>query len=192
LTFNSLQVLKWSDLSLVETLRFGEDGASLPAALDGMHINGIKEPVDRVVATADGDSLILSAKCPWGFRQTSKVIIVSHPNSPSFTTRPQDQLPLSVLKCIRLSVGLIDSSALRREVKCQDTLVFVDTKFWVCTWALNDADGVDIRKHFLLPFDSREMAQLNLATVLRDGTFYCPRNGEVVVIQGGFEEEWID
>jgi hypothetical protein len=33
---------------------------------------------------------------------------------------------------------------------------------------------------------------LNLATVLRDGTFYCPRNGEVVVIQGGFEEEWTD
>ncbi|KAH8759189.1 hypothetical protein BGZ57DRAFT_801794 [Hyaloscypha finlandica] len=164
LTFNSLQILKWSDLSLVETLRFGEDGASLPAALDGMHINGIKEPVDRVVGTADGTSLILSAKCPWGFRQTSRVIIAPHPNSPGVTTRPRDQIPLSVLKYIRLSVGLIDSSALRREVKCQDTLVFVDTKFWVCTWALNDVDGVDIRKHFLLPFDSREMAQLNLAT----------------------------
>jgi hypothetical protein len=156
-----------------------------------MHI-GKREPVDRVVATADGSSLILSARCPWGFRQTSKVIVVTHPNPPRDTTRLPDQLPQSVLKYIRLSVGLIDSSALRREVKCDDTLVFVDTKFWACTWALNDTDGVDIRKHFLLPFDSREMAQLNLATVLRDGTFYCPRNGEVVVIQGGFEEEWID
>ena len=191
LTFNSLQVLKWSDLSLVETRSFGEGSASLPAALDGMHI-GKRELVDRVVATADGSSLILSARCPWGFRQTSKVIVVTHPNPPRDTTRLPDQLPQSVLKCIRLSIGLIDSSALRREFKCEDTLVFVDTKFWVCTWALNDTDGVDIRKHFLLPFDSREMAQLNLATVLRDGTFYCPRNGEVVVIQGGFEEEWID
>ncbi|RDW69220.1 hypothetical protein BP6252_08240 [Coleophoma cylindrospora] len=189
LTFNSLQVLKWSDLSQLETLRFG-DNASLSTALESIHINEIKEPVDRVVATADGKLLVLSARCPWGFRQTSKVIIIPHPSSCSTATQLLQSVPHFVLNRLRLSIGLIDSSALRREIKCQDTLVFVDTQFWVCTWALDDVEGSEIRRHFLLPFDSREMAQLNLATVLRDGTFYCPRNGEVVVIQGGFDEEW--
>jgi hypothetical protein len=121
LTFNTLQVLKWSDLSLVDTHRFGKDS------------DGIQEPVDRVVATADGNSLILSAKCPWAFCQISKVIIVAHPNSYRVIPRLPDQLPQSVLKYIRLSVSLISSSALRQEAKFEDTLVFVNTKFWVCT-----------------------------------------------------------
>jgi hypothetical protein len=48
-----------------------------------------------------------------------------------------------------------------------------------------------VRRYFFLPKDWLNMECLELAVMTKEGTFLCPRNGEVGVVAGGLREEWI-
>ncbi|KAK5936805.1 hypothetical protein PMZ80_010924 [Knufia obscura] len=76
----------------------------------------------------------------------------------------------------------------------EQTFVFIDHDAWVCTINLSSEDGRSrpIRKHFFLPRDWQNSEWLELASVTPDGTFLCPRNGEVAVVSGGLDFEWVD
>ena len=70
---------------------------------------------------------------------------------------------------------------------------FISTEYWICTFlAHRNGKGGRIRKHFFLPRDWLNLDCLNLATISEDGTFYCPRNGEIAIVRNGLNEEWID
>ena len=73
----------------------------------------------------------------------------------------------------------------------RDRLVFLDSSFWICTWRLRHAGGPGgLTRHFFLPRDWVNAESLKLCQVMADGTFICPRNGEVAVIKSGLGFGW--
>lgn len=70
-------------------------------------------------------------------------------------------------------------------------LAFIDRDFWIRTWSLDDADGVNSKQHFFLPRDWVKMDSLKLASVTPDGRLLCPKGGEVAVVHNGFSVEWV-
>lgn len=96
------------------------------------------------------------------------------------------------------------SSAESRSQDQYHCLTFVSKNFWTCTYLFPILTSVSgdrrgsgtvagrVRKHFFLPRDWVNMDMLDMATVTRDGTLYCPRNGEVAIVSGGLSEEWVE
>jgi WD40 repeat protein len=74
----------------------------------------------------------------------------------------------------------------------KDKLVFLDSSFWVCTWRLGSADLQNTlpTRHFFLPRDWVNAESLKLCEIMADGTFLCPRKGEVAVVRSELGSDW--
>lgn len=88
----------------------------------------------------------------------------------------------------------------------EDLLVYLDKSFWVCSYRINNKnndssvgtehqreyheDATKIRRHFFLPRDWVDAESLKLCRVMADGTFLCPRKGEVAVVRSDLGSEW--
>ncbi|KAL8657838.1 MAG: hypothetical protein Q9226_001523 [Calogaya cf. arnoldii] len=66
----------------------------------------------------------------------------------------------------------------------QDTIVFLDYDYWVCTWRIESV-VLDVKRHFFLPRDWLNNGNLQLAVLNRQGTFFCPKYGDVAIVRGG-------
>jgi WD40 repeat protein len=176
--FSDSEVLHWSDLSTLKRMTL--DNGETPI---GLNEGKLTLPVNRILPTADKASLLLAATCPWRLRDNiSDISLIPTPTSEDPSANTTRTLPLFLLHRLRCTIGFMNGA-------CSDVLVFLDNKSWVCTWPL---DGSAIKKHFLLPADWLSKEQLNLASVTRDGVIHFPRNGKVLIIRSGFEEEWDD
>ena len=178
--FSDLEVFQWSNLSIVKTMSL--DSEITPV---GLNETKLAVPVNRILPTVDETTLLLAATCPWRLRDNIsdiRLIPTPSPRNPSPHNTTPLNLPFSLLQRLRCTIGFINGS-------CSDVLVFLDNKSWICTWPL---DGVAIKRHFLMPADWLAKEQLNLASVTRDGVIHFPRNGRVLIIRNGFEEEWND
>ena len=127
---------------------------------------------------------------------------------------PVSSLPLEIAKNLWISLGFIEGDdpvllpshrpslspapdsrrSISRRGFGQQTFVFVDNEFWVCSVNIGGASGqlVETRKHFFLPRDWQNTEWLEMATVTPSGHFLCPRNGDIAVVSNGFMEEWLD
>ena len=73
----------------------------------------------------------------------------------------------------------------------QDRLVFLDKSFRVCSCSIRHTGGPSaLVHHFFLPRDWVNDESLELCQVLGDGTFLCPRRGEVAVIRSDLGSHW--
>lgn len=68
----------------------------------------------------------------------------------------------------------------------QDSIVFFDHDYWVCTWQL-EAKSSDVKRHFFLPKDWLNTSTLQMATVNEQGTLFCPKFGNVIIIRNGLK-----
>lgn len=66
----------------------------------------------------------------------------------------------------------------------KDCIVFLDHDYWLCTWKI-DTDVHDAQRHFFLPKDWLNMRTLQMATLNAQGTFFCPRYGDVAIVRQG-------
>lgn len=66
----------------------------------------------------------------------------------------------------------------------QDQIVFLDHKYWLCTWEI-DSPVDSYKKHFFLPKDWLNADTLHLSVLNSHGTLLCPRNGEVAIVRYG-------
>ena len=66
----------------------------------------------------------------------------------------------------------------------QDKIVFLDHDYWLCTWDI-DAGLDDIKRHFFLPRDWLSPHTLQMATLNAQGTFLCPKHGDVAIVRHG-------
>ena len=113
------------------------------------------------------------------------------------------QLPSSVSVDVERPLNILGSNL----------FVFIDKSFWICTWRFdfktlsilsgqklgdtynelrdsNTRAKLSIVRHFFLPRDWLNASSLELCTILSDGTFLCPRKGEVAVIRSEIGSEW--
>ena len=58
------------------------------------------------------------------------------------------------------------------------------------TISAEDLEKLGVTRHFFLPRDWVDANTLALCTVLDDGTFLCPRKGEIAVIRSGLGSAW--
>ena len=111
-------------------------------------------------------------------------------------------LPLNVAHLMERPLRVLNASL----------FVFIDKDLWVCTFLLEpqisqplsgenevrNAKSIDgeslerlgVIRHFFLPRDWVNTQSLALCTVLNDGTFLCPRKGEIAVIRSGLGSAW--
>jgi hypothetical protein len=171
--------------------------------------------VDRVLITEDSSTYLVEVSPNQQIgRRTKNYIqiknsdITLHPSSSNPAPVPVSPLPAPVLSKIDRILGLLpfDATASDRRSSAQnhknivttsttresDLLAFISHDYWVCTWAICDTAGLQIKKHFFLPRDWINTECLELAAVTRDGVFLCPKNGEVGIVNGGFKTTWIE
>ena len=86
---------------------------------------------------------------------------------------------------------LLDRLQLPLGVLPGDRFVFLDNDNWLCSWRLTSTDGrTGIDRHFFLPRSWLTAECLELCTVLEDGVFVIPKDGEVAVIQSDLSLQW--
>ncbi|KAL8911682.1 MAG: hypothetical protein Q9172_007630 [Xanthocarpia lactea] len=66
----------------------------------------------------------------------------------------------------------------------QDTIVFLDYDFWICTWRIESV-VLDVKRHFFLPRDWLNSETLQMAILNGQGTFFCPKYGDVAIVRNG-------
>ena len=66
----------------------------------------------------------------------------------------------------------------------QNRIVFLDHDYWLCTWRI-DAGLNDVKRHFFLPKDWLSLGTLRMAALNAQGTFFCPKHGDVAIVRGG-------
>ena len=66
----------------------------------------------------------------------------------------------------------------------QDRIVFLDHDYWLCTWSI-DAGLDDVKRHFFLPKDWLNHSSLRMAKMNAEGTFFCPKHGDVAIVRHG-------
>ena len=158
--------------ALVETSSAASQGRRkkqfMLIALARLHIPGLSETESKICPTPLPPDLLTRIDMPLGFLSND--------------TR-KDHRKSSIQS------GEAGSSLATSE----DTLVFLDREFWVCTWSFSNS-GIEsrVRRHFFLPRDWLNMECLELAVIRSDGTLMCPRNGEVALVWDGLKEEWIE
>ena len=67
----------------------------------------------------------------------------------------------------------------------QDRIVFLDYEYWLCTWRIDATSLEDVKRHFFLPRDWLNHNTLHMATLNAQGTFFCPKRGEVAIVRHG-------
>ena len=165
---------------------------------------GGQPPLDRLITTPKGELIILVRKQAQ-LRGTESLMIQFIRNSS--LDSPSNEvasvaLPSNITRFIERPLTVLGS----------DLFVFIDKALWICTWriALENRRSLDsvrgrrnpnsleadtleslgVTRHFFLPRDWVDVNTLALCSVLSDGTFVCPRKGEVAVIRSGLGSEW--
>lgn len=111
--------------------------------------------------------------------------------TPFAASTEAQSLPSAVLRKIEIPLGFIEDATPKTKAASRHSLAFIDVDFWVCTWSPSDTKGEMMQRHFFLPNDWINLDCLEMVTVTPDGRFYCPRNGEIAVVTGGFENAWL-
>ncbi|MCJ1285606.1 hypothetical protein MMC26_004947 [Xylographa opegraphella] len=170
--------------------------------------------VDKVWFACDGTEALVetSSAASHGRRKKQFMLIaltrLPIPGLPETESKVTPRLlPPDILARIEMPLGFISndvrpdrrSSSVQKSdadslpVTSENTLVFLDREYWICTWSFSNIGiGSRVRRHFFLPRDWLNLASLELALMRNDGTLMCPRNGEVALVWNGLKEEWIE
>ncbi|KAL9596015.1 MAG: hypothetical protein Q9179_004764 [Wetmoreana sp. 5 TL-2023] len=155
---------------------------------ESLHISGVKSTVgDGILETAA--SKILGVR--GSLRPTDEYDVIE-----------AQPVPFAVATEIERVLGLVDKTSSRRRqgyagegnIQFGEILAFIDHDNWICSWVIAHGPQMDqkIRRHFFIPQDWLNLDGLRLATVSRNGTFYCPRHGQVAVVSDWLDYEWTE
>lgn len=154
-------------------------GERLPHSLQESRETVGKAHATRAYLTQDGLHVLVQIKIPTAQRSGGhrllifdtydlERMLVSAKNTVSFLEAPQH-----VLDCINIPLGILPGFR----------LVFLEADLWLCTLDLNTVDQKDsITRRFFVPRDWATTACFELSCLLQNGTFVCPREADVAII----------
>ncbi|KAL8994629.1 MAG: hypothetical protein Q9169_005451 [Polycauliona sp. 2 TL-2023] len=220
-TFTSIRIYQWSDLGEIQSRPLkqihkqetweenpGEAGRRrpLPPLVDGPDSD--HDAVENVcISQQDSMLLLQTSRASFEKDRIVEYLIIKVED---LTVAEDSQtshinawgVPRAVAAKMEKILGFTLQSPRRRwagsasdtETEMEEVLAFIDYDDWVCSWRVGDdvTAKPDIRRHFFVPQDWLSLDSLHLATVSRDGKFYCPRNGEVAVVSNWLQNEWVD
>ena len=182
-----------------------------PSEIGPLRSDEFETLVDRTFVTPDKSLMLIETSRASDYRRRRKQFMIiktfefkSDGGEDTISISP---LPQEILTRIEMPLGFLDSDSIKTfwsfsSRSASDptnspgaaVLAFLDKDFWVCTGLLNGGGtGImkGVKRHFFLPRDWLNMECLELAVMTKEGTFLCPRNGEVAVVRDGLKEEWI-
>ena len=192
-----LKIIQWKDLTGVASLEYWEDWfafggrSSLDAdeitntSMGHLSLNpspGFREEVyvNKAMLTQDSSYFLIQiCKLDTQGRSTKRVMafetsLLAHSH---LTDSPAllNFLDISNEEMTRIEVPLGILPGKR--------LVFLDKDLWMCTLTMNRArQPSDLKRHYFIPRDWATTESLEQCCILQDGTFLCPKDGEVAVI----------
>ena len=201
-----LKVVQWEDLAELVSLEYQEDrfhfaGRSsfdadevTSTTMGQLSLNssvGFEEDVcvNKAILTQDGKYLLvqISKHVTRGRRLThlvafdvSRLAPSQHPNSPALLDCLD--IPNEVMARIEVPLGILP----------EKTIVFLDKDLWMCTLRMSPSRQLsDLKRHYFIPRDWASSEGLEQCCLLQDGTFLCPKDGEVAVITSSLGmESW--
>ena len=158
-----------------------EDKPGIPRAMSNLvDSKQLDEFISRIVVSHN-KAFILLFLCRRGRHhgRHARLLILESAKFATPPASPDDYLdtipiPPDIAACIERPLQVIG----------QDRLVFLDESFRVCSCNIRHIGGPGaVLHHFFLPRDWVNAESLELCQVLSDGTFLCPRRGEVAIIR---------
>lgn len=215
--FSDVRIFRWTDLKEVNTLyidrrliddrqqttREDRPGAFRLDSTDWpLSPHDFDSSVDKTFLTPDGSTVLVqtSQSCDHHRRRKQFMILrmsaLAADNSAKEITA--SALPEHIRARIEIPLGFLGNNSIKglwgfsAGHPESAVLAFLDKDFWVCTGLLNGDGEVAVKRYFFLPRDWLNIESLELAAVTEEGTFMCPRNGEIGVVTGGLKDEWIE
>jgi WD40 repeat protein len=192
-SLSHITVYKWYEMAMVATLDFAITPLTKIVSQNDQEQNESKQevPTSSVISTTTRiQRLFLSP--------TKAHIIVQYSQSLSTTgTHHQtlifDKKSLSDITQTKVApIPIPDRISNQVEVPLtvlsKNLFVFLDKQHWMCSFRI-DANKSP-KRHFFLPRDWLNTDSLALCTMLSDGTFLCPKNGEVAAVKSAVGAEW--
>ncbi|KAL9029654.1 MAG: hypothetical protein Q9196_002137 [Gyalolechia fulgens] len=218
-TSTEFHIYRWSDLAEIACYRFAQEPYQIkhqqeadqfrrPSASHPMSPDENHDAVDEVFVSSNGSHVLVHTSLPSAQRSRTRqyqainsVDLAAQDSTKSVQIRAREILGTmatdmgKVLGFVRqsprrTSYGILDEV----QPDVEDALVFLDRDDWVCSFIFGGDTlvGSKIRRHFFLPQDWLNTDSLKLATVSSDGRLYCPRNGEVAIVNNWVQNEWVD
>ncbi|KAI4262525.1 MAG: hypothetical protein L6R42_002303 [Xanthoria sp. 1 TBL-2021] len=219
--FTGVEIYQWSTLDEIEYCPFErvlqesskedfpEHAAWRPSSASfPMSPDGNSDAIENVFVSKTGSHLLLQASRPSAqkhrmvqyLKVRTKDLTVAD-DSPASHVAARE-IPRSIASKMEKILGFAYKSPRRgshgligeAETEEEEVLAFLDHDDWVCSWVIGSDKTAKpkIRRHFFLPQDWLNLDSLRLATISREGKFFCPRNGEVAVVSNWLQNEWVD
>lgn len=201
LTASGVMVSSWTDANFAKKPHhaYGENSSSLgiqpartPPSLRRSSaattsLAEVKLVVSDVIGSEDGSFLLLSLSQtssgalsePCALIIETASLSVDQPNNEGFVSVLE--IPETIVVGINKPLGILSGPR----------VVFLDNESWICTWRLGSGnESTGLVRHFFIPRDWLNVEALDLCLVMDDGTFLCPRYGEVAVIGSTLGRQW--
>ncbi|KAJ5718262.1 hypothetical protein N7488_003908 [Penicillium malachiteum] len=176
----TLRVHRWDDLSEVTSMNFMtptdlcselDPDVTVDLANLDLRCQG-HESIQRLCTEHSSPFLLIQTILrtnPTGKNYTSWIEFPDGLGTPCSITIPEE-----IQLQVKLPLGFLPKKR----------IVFLDQKYWICSWSLNSHSSSDqIVRHFFLPTDWRNVECLKLCALLPNGNFLIPNNGELAVIK---------
>ena len=201
-----LRIIQWEDLAGVASLEYradwfhsdsrssfdGDETANTPT--DQLALNpstGLKDDVyvNKAMLTQDGKYLLIQI-CKVVAQGKSTKRLVAFENS--LLPRSHHTDSPALLDCLDISDEVMRRIEVPLGILPGKTIVFLDKDLWMCTLRVGSTkQASSLKRHYFMPRDWASTESLEQCCMLTDGTFLCPKDGEVAVISSSIGvESW--
>lgn len=192
-----LKIVRWEDLTELASLKYRESWFSSGgrSSFDADEITntslsqlslspnvGFEEGlyVKKAMVTQDGKYLLVQIckLVTWG-RSTNCLVAFEV----AFLAGSHHESSPTLLDCLDISNEVTSRVEVPLGILPEKTLVFLDKDLWMCTLKMDSTRRLsDVKRHYFISRDWASTESLEQCCLLQDGTFLCPKDGEVAVI----------
>lgn len=180
-TPSQVRIYRWSDLSEAAVFALPSSPSSSitqthqPSDDVGKFVEAAQ--IGSVSSNASGSHLLIDIMHATSTGQEHFTLIIqtssinpsskqSHPSITLIHSRIQEQ--------IEIPIGLLP----------KQRIIFLDRDYWMCSWRVGANPATEkVQKYYCLPEDWLNIECLKMCTLLADGKFLIPKNGELAVIK---------
>jgi len=192
-----LKIISWEDLTEKASLDFEdecfhvggrpsfdtEEFPGTPISRLPLHPDtelAVKSQVSRAILTQDGRHLLVQLSRTVGQARSLKTLLVFEITLLGYPTGARQP---TALRPLEISAMVSNKIEVPLDILSGGTLVFLDKDLWMCTVELKSVtQHSTVRRHYFIPRDWANTESLEQCCLLGDGTFLCPKDGEVAVI----------
>jgi WD40 repeat protein len=206
-SFAFVRVYRWHDLTQIAVLEIIDAGMKKmqtedrpPLIRAGRSDDSVADDneqnvkINRLVATPTGSHILfqytVTSRGEGRYHQT--LVFDTFAFEPGNEVASSPDIATGIAKPIFLPEEIETRVEIPLGILSKNRFIYLDKEFSMCSLRL-DARGVDekaMQEHFFLPRDWLNSDCLELCTLLPDGTFLIPHNGEIVVVKSDVMLEW--